>query len=52
MLKELARKFGLSEEEIETIPDKITEEEINKLYSETLEKQNIDSKRAEKILQK
>lgn len=51
-LKELARKFGLSEEEIETIPDKITEEEINKLYSETLEKQNIDSKRAEKILQK
>lgn len=47
-LKELARKFGASEEEIAQIPDKLTVEEIEKL----LETENVDSEKYLNILEK
>lgn len=51
-LKALAEKFGLSGEELDAIPNKITAEELEKTYSEALEAQSVDSKKLEKILKK
>ena len=51
-LKALAEKFGVSGEDLNAIPDKISEEELMKTYSETLEAQSIDSRKLEKVLEK
>lgn len=47
-LKDLARKFGASEDEVAQIPDKITQEELEKL----METSEIDTEKLEKILPK
>lgn len=51
-LKALAEKLGLSGEKLEAIPNKITEDELRKTYSDTLEAQSVDEKKLEKVLEK